>query len=155
MAKKRKKQPKMKVKKMAVCESKCPSMCILRVTVAFVFLYAGVMKLFFGAAPPVDMILTFMPADVSLFLLGMLEFVLGTLLLFGLFTRVTAWVSASLVAVFFLVAAYLHTSGLMTGLWNSAWMWKDLPLLGGSIAIALQGSPCCSIDSWIKKKTGK
>jgi uncharacterized membrane protein YphA (DoxX/SURF4 family) len=133
----------------------CPSMCILRVTLGFVFVYAAVMKLFFGAAPPVDAIVTFMPVDVSLFLLGLLEFVVGALLVVGLFTRVAAWVATSLFAIFMLSAIYLHVSGAMPGIWNTAMLFKDVALIGAAVALGIQGSKCCSLDTWIKKKAGK
>ena len=139
-----------------VCEtSSCHSTCILRVGLGFVFVYYSIMKLFFGMAPPVDKIITFMPADVSLFLLGMFEFVIGTMLVLGLFTRVAGWKAAGLIVVFFASAAYLHFSGIMPDLWFTAGMAKDVALLAAAVAIGMQGAPCCSIDAWIKKKCSK
>ena len=139
-----------------VCETKsCHATCITRVTLGFVFVYFSIMKLFFGAAPPVDKIITFMPTDVSLFLMGLLEFVIGTLLVLGLFTRVAGWAAAGLFAVFFASAVYLQVSGILPGLWSAAGMAKDVALLGASVTVGLQGAPCCSIDAWIKRKCSK
>jgi uncharacterized membrane protein YphA (DoxX/SURF4 family) len=135
--------------------SPCPSTCILRVTLGFVFLYASITKLFFGAAPPVDLIITFMPADISLFLLGLVEFAVGVMLILGLFTRVAGWMAVSLFGVFMLSAIYLSVSGSVEGIWNGAMLFKDIGLIGASIAIALQGSQCCSLDTWIAKRAKK
>src|SRR3990167_2509985 len=94
-----------------VCETaSCHSTCILRVTLGFVFVYYGIMKLFFGMAPPVEKIITFMPTDVTLFLMGMFEFLLGVLLVFGLFTRVAGWATTGFMVVLFASAGYLHIS---------------------------------------------
>lgn len=139
-----------------VCEtSSCHSTCILRLGLGFVFVYYSIMKLFFGMAPPVDKIITFMPADVSLFLLGMLEFILGTLLVLGLFSRVAGWLTAVLIGVFFASAIYLQVSGIMPDLWFTAGMAKDVALLAAAVAVGMQGAPCCSIDAWIKKRCSK
>ena len=152
--KKVKKQAKgMRTMEKNVCESvSCHATCILRVTLGFVFVYYGIMKLFFGLAPPVDKIITFMPVEVSLFLMGMFEFVVGTLLVLGLFSRVAGWITAGLFVVLFASAAYLHLSGILPDLWFIAGMAKDVGLLGAAIAVGLQGAPCCSIDVWMKKK---
>lgn len=139
-----------------VCEAvSCHSTCILRLGLGFVFVYYSIMKLFFGMAPPVDKIITFMPTDVSLFLLGMLEFTLGVLLLLGLFTRVAGWATAGLIGVFFVSAVYLHFSGILPGLWAMAGMAKDVALLTAAVAVGMQGAPCCSIDVWIRKRCSK
>ncbi|MEK6867621.1 MAG: DoxX family protein [Nanoarchaeota archaeon] len=161
MVKKSKKSSKKIAKEMVtmeknVCETtSCHATCITRVTLGFVFVYFSIMKLFFGAAPPVDKIITFMPADVSLFLMGLLEFMIGTLLILGLFTRVAGWAAAGLFAVFFASAVYLQISGILPGLWSAAGMAKDVALLGAAVAVGIQGAPCCSIDAWIKKKCSK
>ena len=136
-----------------VCETaSCHSTCILRVTLGFVFVYYGIMKLFFGMAPPVEKIITFMPTDVSLFLMGMFEFLLGVLLVFGLFTRVAGWATTGFMVVLFASAGYLHISGILPDLWFTAGMAKDVAILGAAIAVGMQGAPCCSIDAWIKKR---
>lgn len=136
-----------------ICETtSCHSTCILRLGLGFVFVYFSVMKLFFGAAPPVDKIITFMPVDVSLFLLGLLEFVIGVLLVFGLWTRVAGWAAAVFIAVLFVSLVYLQFSGIMPGLWSAAYMAKDVALLTAGIAVGIQGAPCCSIDVWMKRK---
>ena len=142
--------------KESVCEGcSCHATCILRVTLGFVFVYYATMKLFFGMAPPVDLIVTFLPADVSIFLIGMVEFVLGTLLVLGLFTRTAAWLTAGLLLAFFGSATYLHISGLLPGLWSTAGLAKDVALLGAAVSLGLQGAPCCSLDAWIKKKANR
>ncbi len=136
-----------------VCETaSCHSTCILRVTLGFVFVYYGIMKLFFGMAPPVEKIITFIPTDVSLFLMGMFEFLLGVLLVKGLFTRIAGWAAAGFMVVLFASATYLHISGILPDLWFTAGMAKDVAILGAAVAVGMQGAPCCSIDAWIKKR---
>lgn len=153
---KAKKQEKVRMRTMAeknVCEAaSCHSTCILRVTLGFVFVYYGIMKLFFGMAPPIEKIITFMPTDVSLFLMGMVEFLLGVLLVFGLFTRVAGWATAGFMVLLFAAAAYLHLSGILPDLWFTAGMAKDVAILGAAVAVGMQGAPCCSLDVWIKKR---
>jgi uncharacterized membrane protein YphA (DoxX/SURF4 family) len=139
-----------------ICEGlACHATCILRMTLGFVLVYYATMKLFFGAAPPVDLIVTFLPTDVSLFLMGMLEFVLGTLLLMGLFTRTAAWLTAVFFVVLFGSALYLHVSGILPDLWYTAFLAKDVALLGAAVSLGLQGAPCCSLDAWIRKKANR
>lgn len=151
-----KKQENVRMRTMAeknVCETaSCHSTCILRVTLGFVFVYYGIMKLFFGMAPPVEKVITFIPIDVSLFLMGMFEFLLGVLLVKGLFTRVAGWTAAGFMIVLFAAAGYLHVSGILPGLWFTAGMAKDVAILGAAVAVGMQGAPCCSIDAWIKKR---
>lgn len=139
-----------------VCEGlACHATCVLRVTLGFVFVYYATMKLFFGMTPPVDLIITFLPTDINIFLMGMLEFVLGTLLVVGLFTRTAAWLTAGLLLAFFGSALYLHVSGILPDLWNTAGLAKDVALLGAAVSLALQGAPCCSLDAWIRRKANR
>ncbi len=146
----------MEKSKKTVCDGlACHATCVLRVALGFVFVYYATMKLFFGMAPPLDLIVTFLPADMSLFLMGMVEFVLGTLLVLGLFTRTAAWLTVVFFAALFSSAIYLHFSGILPGLWNTAGLAKDVGLLGAAIAIGLQGAPCCSLDAWVKKKANR
>jgi uncharacterized membrane protein YphA (DoxX/SURF4 family) len=139
--------------KAEVCECQsCFATNIVRWTLGFVFVYYSITKLFFGAAPPVDAIITFMPADISLFLMGMFEFVLGTLLILGIFTRVAAWIAVGFFGVLFASVIYLHISGVYPDLWFIANMAKDVALTASALAVALLGAPCWSIDAYIKKK---
>ena len=117
----------------------------MRVLAGFVFLWAGIGKLFMGAAPPVDQIITFMPANVSLFILGLLEFVLGTLLILGLLTRIAGGAATALYVIFIIV-------GLTLGMFNTAMLWKDLGLAGMTFALTIFGAHTYSLDAWLKKK---
>ena len=62
---------------------------LMRLGLGAVFLNAGIGKLFLNARPPIDKVITFIPADTSILLLGLLEFILGALFLLGLFTKYT------------------------------------------------------------------
>lgn len=118
---------------------------LLRLSAAFVFIWFAVGKLFLGAVPPVDTIITFWPADVSLFLLGMTEAVVGILLVFGLFTRFAGAV-ASLLYLTFIV------SGIYLGLFDTAFLTKDIGLFGATLALMIFGAHSYSIDGWLAKK---
>ena len=118
---------------------------VLRVLAGFVFLWGGIAKLFMGAAPPVASILPFMPANVSLFLLGLLEFIVGTLLILGLITRIAAGVGTALYAIFII-------AGLSLGLFGGAMLFKDVGLLGTMLALTIFGAHSYSLDVWLKKK---
>lgn len=138
-----------------VCDlGNCHATCILRVALGFVFVYYSIMILFFGMALPVDIneLITFIPADVGLFCIGMIEFIIGTLLVVGLFTRIAGWTAGAFFVVLFGTTAYLHFSGIFPDLWFYANLAKDVGLLGAAVAIGLNGAPCCSIDAFIKKK---
>lgn len=133
------------------CQS-CFATNIVRWTLGFVFIYYSIMKLFFGSAPPVDAIITFMPADITLFLLGMFEFVLGVLLVLGIFTRVAGWIAVVFFAVLFGSVIYLQVSGIYPDLWFIANLAKDVALTGTALAVAVLGAPCWSVDAYIRKK---
>lgn len=109
----------------------------LRLGLGITFLWAGIGKLFLGAAPPVESIITFVPANYTLFGLGLLEFVLGLLLIFGLITKVAGWIAAALLLIFIVAGIYLGM-GTQTML--------NIGLMGAALAIAFIGQKGMSLD---------
>jgi len=136
---------------LCTCQS-CFATNVVRWTLGFVFIYYSIIKLFFGSAPPVDAIITFMPVDISLFLFGMFEFIVGTLLILGIFTRVAGWLAAGFFVVLLGSVIYLQVSGIYPDLWFIANLAKDVALTGAAVSVAILGAPCLSVDAYIKKK---
>src|SRR3989338_984844 len=92
---------------------------LMRLGLGAVFLNAGIGKLFLNVRPPIDKILTFIPADTSILLLGLLEFVIGVLFLLGLFSKFTGKVAAILLVIIILSGFYIGMGPL----------YKDIVLL--------------------------
>ena len=72
---------------------------ILRLGLGFVFIWFGIDKLinpinWLGYIPPKVAQLIFINLDSFIFLLGIVELILGTLLIIGLYTRIVAFIMA-------------------------------------------------------------
>lgn len=117
---------------------------LMRLTLGSVFIFAGVLKLFFDVAPPIEKIIFFMPKETSVALLGILEFVVGALLLIGLLTR-----AASVVAALLLVGFVLSSVAL--GVFVTQFMIKDLVLLAAALHFAAHGASAFSADNLIHR----
>lgn len=111
---------------------------LMRIGLGAVFLNAGIGKLFLNARPPIDKVITFIPADTTLILLGLLEFALGALFLLGLFTKFTGKVSAILLVVIILSGFYIGMGPL----------YKDIVLLTAAWHLANVGSKKYALDSF-------
>lgn len=120
------------------------TLVVLRITLGFAFFYAAIGKLFMGKMPPVDQVIGFLPQETSVAILGIIELVVGLLLIFGLVTRIAGWAAAVLLALFLL-------SGLGLGLFNQAMLFKDLPLLAAALVFAFKGCTGFGLDCLIKK----
>src|SRR3989338_2498935 len=107
---------------------------IVRVGLGLIFLYTGMSKLFFGMMPTLDKILPFIPLNISVYFLGLLEIILAIFLLAGLITRIAAWISAVLYLLFIIF-------GLALGLFNAAGLFKDIGFLAAAVAAAILRSP--------------
>lgn len=117
----------------------------IRLSLGLIFLISGIGKLFLGMSPPLDKILFFIPLNISTYLLGLLEFVVGIMLLAGLFTRIAAWVAAGLLIIFLI-------SGAALGIFMQAGLLKDVGLLAAALSSALVGCPRWGIDHVFKKR---
>ncbi|HIG95513.1 TPA: DoxX family membrane protein [Candidatus Woesearchaeota archaeon] len=117
---------------------------VMRITLGFLFFYAAIGKLFMGKAPPIEKIITFMPKETSVMLLAIVELIIGLLLIFGLITKITAWASAVLFAIFML-------SGLALGIFTQSGLVKDIPLLAMSLYFAFKGCTGFGLDCLIRK----
>ena len=128
---------------------------LLRILLGFVFLFTGIGKLFLGMMP-VDMIsgilngmgMSFIPAITFGYALGIIELVLGFMLILGLFTRIAGWVAAVLLLSFIIGVSLILGDGIA----GKAMMLKDLGLLGGALALAFQGSSFMSLDKMLWKE---
>lgn len=119
------------------------SILSLRIALGIIFLISGIGKLFLGMAPPLDKILFFIPLNVSAYLLGLLEFIVGVLLLLGLLTRIAAWISAALLVIFLI-------SGAALGIFAQAGLLKDVGLLAAAVCLALFGHGCWGLDGMFR-----
>ncbi len=116
---------------------------VLRITLGVVFLYAAILKLFFNAAPPIEKIVFFLPKETTLALLGIVEFVVGVLLILGLLTRAAAVVAGLLLAGFII-------SSFALGIFMAQFMIKDVVLLAAAIHLIMHSLPF-GIDAWINR----
>ena len=83
----------------------------------------GLMKLFGDVSAlqePMSKVITFMPVDVSILLFALAEFVLGALLVLGLFTKTAAKLTALLTLVIILSGFYVGMAQMMMP--NFGWL---------------------------------
>lgn len=115
----------------------------LRIGIAVVLL-AVAWGMFFGSVT-VDLgrLFPFAPGNELLKVAAIVEAVTGIMLLIGLFTRVFAWVAAVIFLMFVVGGSFL-------GLFISASLIKDVGLIGGAVALALNGSHLYSLDARLK-----
>ena len=119
---------------------------LLRAVVGILFILFGWMKFTGSLAPPVDKIITFLPAETSILLMGVAEAVIGVLVLIGLWTRVAAWIGALLMAVIII-------SGIYLGLFWQFFLIKDISILVILIALGLMETKEWTIDYLISSHT--
>jgi len=117
---------------------------LMRLTLGSVFIFAGVLKLFFDVAPPIEKIIFFMPKETSVALLGILEFVVGVLLLIGLLARAASVVAALLLAGFVF-------SSFALGVFVTQFIIKDIVLFAVALHVALHGAPVFSADNLVQR----
>lgn len=115
---------------------------LMRITLGGIFLNAGIGKLFFDSRPPVEQIITFLPADTTLIILGLVETVLGFLVLIGLFTKMSAKFTAILMLIIILSGVYLG---------RATTMYKDVGLLAIAWHLVKVGSDRWSLDNFFKR----
>ena len=114
---------------------------LLRLTLGIIFLYTGVSKVFMHVTvPPISKVITFLPAARASMVLGIIELIVGVLLIIGLWTRLTGWVAAVLLLCFII-------SGSILGLFQSAALMKDVGLLGSALYLGFVGARSHSIDT--------
>lgn len=124
-----------------MAEKKAIFNAVFRICLGFVFFYAGLKKLFLGDFPAVDTIITFMPVQTVVFILGVVELVVGIVLMLGLFTSIFAWIMAALLAVFIIL-------GFPTG---QGFIYKNIGLIGAALYLAVEGSQAWGMDNMLKK----
>ncbi len=112
---------------------------IMRLGLGIVFLNSGIGKLFLNVKPPVDKIITFLPADTSLLLLGFVEFVIGILFILGLFTKFTGKAAAVLLLIIILSGLYLKMYPVIL---------KDIVLFSAAWHLAKTGSKEFALDKF-------
>lgn len=117
---------------------------LLRLVSGGFFILFGWMKLSGQAVPPIDKIFAFIPLDISVFLLGSIELVLGFLILIGMWTQISAWLSAVLVLLVLMSGAYL-------GLFMELALMKDISLLVIFVALGLLEPEEWSVDGHIDR----
>ncbi len=117
---------------------------LLRTGIAVVFLIFGIDKFFH-----VDSWLAYVPAwagafipvDLTLFMYiqGVIEALLGFLLLIGFWSRTVSFLCA------------LHLAGIMVALGYNEITVRDFGLLMATLALSLREQGKWSVDSWMKK----
>lgn len=126
---------------------------ILRVVLGLILFIPGTMKIlaYFNvieyALPPINKIIPFLPLNTLGLLLGIVELIIGVLLIIGFYTRFAAWSAAVLFAVFILSGVYL-------GLFMKAGLFKDVGLFAGALMLATEGCRLWGLDCRSLKRMG-
>ncbi|MDP4012300.1 MAG: DoxX family protein [Candidatus Nanoarchaeia archaeon] len=115
---------------------------LMRIALGGIFLNAGIGKLFFDSRPPVEQIITFLPADTTLIILGLVEFILGSLVLVGLFTKTSAKLTAVLMLIIIISGVYLGMLKVIA---------KDFVLLAAAWHLSKVGSDKWSLDKFFNR----
>lgn len=115
------------------------SALIMRLGLGIVFLNSGIGKLFLNVKAPVDKIITFLPADTTLLILGFVEFIIGILFILGLFTKFTGKAAAVLLLIIILSGIYLKLYQVII---------KDVVLFSAAWHLAKTGSKEFALDKF-------
>ena len=117
----------------------------IRLGLGFVFFWFGIDKfidpgLWIGWIP--DSILSFVPIfpGTFIFLLGIVETILGILLIFGVLVRIVAFVSA------------LHLLAIIFSLGFNDIVVRDIGLLTMALALAIEKKHSFCLDSFMRKR---
>ncbi|MCH8741667.1 DoxX family protein [Patescibacteria group bacterium] len=123
---------------------------LLRFGLATVFLLFGVQKLINPSQTTVEiqLLLNFELADAAAlsFYMGLFEILIALAFIVGLKVRFSALVSSLLISIFFI--SFLVKYGFSI----SPDLYRDIGLLGASMALFLLGAGPWSIDSLLRKK---
>ena len=133
---------------------------ILRVGIAFLWIWMAVVPKFIFSKPRIMMVskswlFPYFPFSAEAFVygLGIIELVLGILLLVGLFTR---FVSTTMVVmtVAFIIGLFNIATAAQGGITSplAHLFLKDIPLIAGNIVLIITGGGAYSLDNLIKKK---
>ena len=122
----------------------------LRLGLGFVFVFTGIAKLFLGLVPaePIGAILNAIgmgalsTTGFGMFL-GILELMVGLMMILGLFTKIVGWVTAIMLLSFIIGVSVILGAGLM----QPMFMFKDIGLLAGALCLGFQGAPGISLDA--------
>ena len=116
---------------------------ILRIGLAIVFLYFGLDK-FINLEANINIIrsFSFIPIDIKFFTVfyGVIEILVASFLILGLFTRITAIIASLMILTIFLMFWILFNDLII----------RDIGLLAIAISLAITGSEIWSIDRIIK-----
>ena len=125
---------------------------LLRVVLGGVFIYNAIANMFLNGKLPIDKVL---PVDrqIALYSIGLVELILGVLLLIGLITRVASWISVVVALAYMGSTIYLVALGKVSLLGLQIALSKDLLLLGAGLYFGLAGSQALGIDNAIHKHT--
>lgn len=125
---------------------------LMRILVGGVFIYNAIANLFLNSKLPVEQVFP-LPHQTGMYIIGLVELVLGVLLLIGLITRVAAWITVVVSLVYMGSTIYLAALGKVSYLGLQIALTKDLLLLGTGLYFGLAGSQTLGIDNAIHKHT--
>lgn len=123
---------------------------LLRIVLGGVFLYNAIANLFLGGKLPVDEVLP-LPKLTGLYIVGLVELVIGVFLLIGLVTRVMSWLTVLVSLTYMGSTVYLVARGEVSALGLQIALTKDLLLLGAGLYLGLAGSLALGVDNAIHK----
>ncbi len=116
---------------------------ILRIGLAIVFLYFGLDK-FINLEANINIIksIGFIPINIKFFTIffSVIEILVASFLILGLFTRITAIVASLMILTIFLTFWFLFNDLII----------RDIGLLAAAVSLAITGSDVISIDKIIK-----
>jgi len=132
---------------------------ILRVGVAFLWIWMAIVPKFIFPKPRIMMvskswIMPYFPFSAEAFVygLGILELILGILLLIGLFTRTVSALQVVLTLAF-IVGLFNVAAAMQGGITSplAHLFLKDVPLIAANIVLIITGGGAYSIDNLRKK----
>ena len=116
---------------------------ILRIGLAIIFLYFGLDK-FINLEANINVIKTFsfIPINIKVFTIsyGLVEILIASFLILGLFTKIIAIIASLMILTIFLAFWFLLNDLII----------RDIGLLTAAISLAITGSDFLSIDRIIK-----
>jgi len=135
---------------------------LLRVSIGFLWIWMAVVPKFIYPSPRVMMVskswvAAFMPITPTQFVygLGVIELILGTLLIVGLWTRLVSGIQIVFVVIFFVGLFNLVTAqplGITSPLAHL--FFKDIPLIAGNLVLIITGGGAiASLDNHLSRRS--
>lgn len=121
---------------------------IIRIGIGFIFFYFGIDKFFHTSAwmnwiPPKLVFLLPFSGQVFIYILGVLEIVLGLFIFIGFLTRISSFIASLMLLAIIISVGFNEVSA------------RDITILASTVSLIFSGSNVFCIDNLIRRRKSK